>query len=182
MNRLKEKYHKEIKDQLKKEFKIQNELSLPKISKVVINVGVGDAKDNQSLLERVVEDLTVISGQKPVVTKAKGAISGFKISKGQPIGVMVTLRGEKMYDFLDKVISVALPKVRDFRGLSRTAFDKQGNYNLGIRELNIFPEVGFQASTSGRTRGMEISIVTNAKNSEVGRKLLELLGFPFMEA
>lgn len=183
MNRLQEKYNKEVKPKLQEEFAIKNNLAVPKLQKVVINIGMGEAKDNQAILDKAVADLTALAGQKPVVTVAKGAISGFKISKGQPIGAMVTLRGGRMYEFLDKLISVALPKVRDFRGLSRSSFDSQGNYTLGVREQNIFPEISFQnVSVGTKIRGLEISVITKAQDREIGKRLLELLGFPFQEA
>lgn len=179
MNRLKEKYQTEILPALKSEFKMLNNLAVPKLQKVVINVGASQAKDNQAVLDKVVLDITNLSGQKPVVTKAKSSISGFKLGKGQSIGVMVTLRGARMYEFLDKLISIVLPKVRDFRGLSRKSFDSQGNYTLGIRELNIFPEVTFQTSTLKGSRGLEVSIVSSSKSQLQGTRLLELLGMPF---
>lgn len=180
MTRLKDKYKSEVLPKLKEELKTKNTLALPKLVKIVINVGAGDAKENQAILDKVVENLAALSGQKPVVTKAKQAISGFKLSKGNPIGAMVTLRGKRMYEFLDKLINIVLPKVRDFRGISDKSFDSQGNFTLGLREQAIFPEVVFQGAKIGeKLRGLEISIVTTAKNKEQGRRLLELLGLPF---
>lgn len=178
MSRLKQRYQEEIRPQLQSEFGIENVMATPKLSKIVINVGAGEAKDNSNLMERIVADMTALSGQKPVVTRAKVSISGFKLGKGQNIGAMVTLRGVRMYDFLDKLITIALPKVRDFRGMSATAFDNQGNYTLGLKEPSIFAEVAFQ-SGGAKLHGLEISIVNTAKDKMQGRKLLELLGFPF---
>lgn len=180
MARLKQKYLDEVLPALKQEYGIENNMAVPKLKKIVINVGAGEAKDNQAVLERIIVDLGALSGQKPVVTQAKASISGFKLGKGQSIGAMVTLRGKRMYDFLDKLITIALPKVRDFRGLPTTSFDLQGNYTLGLREFSIFPEVAFTGST-GRVHGLEVSIVNSAKERQQGRKLLELLGFPFQK-
>lgn len=179
MSRLRDKYKTEVMPKLKEEFGVLNDLALPRLKKITMNVGAGDAKDNQAILDKVVENLAALSGQKPVITKAKGAISTFKISKGNPVGVMVTLRGERMYDFLDKLMSIVLPKVRDFRGISTTSFDKSGNYTLGLGEQGIFPEIGFQSNLTGKTRGLEISIVTGTNSIEKGKRLLELLGMPF---
>lgn len=180
MNRLQEKYQQEIKPKLQEEFKVKNVMSLPKLTKVVINIGAGEAKDNQGILDKVLADLTALAGQKPVVTKAKSSISTFKLGKGQSIGAMVTLRGVRMYQFLDKLIAVAIPKIRDFRGVSPDSFDAQGNYTLGLRELAIFPEVVFTSANSGaKIRGLEATIVTSAKTKEQGKRLLELLGMPF---
>ncbi|MDO8498966.1 MAG: 50S ribosomal protein L5 [bacterium] len=180
MNRLREKYQKEILPKLKEEFGAKNNLAVPKVSKVVVNVGMGDAKDNQQAAEKVVADLAALAGQKPVIMKAKKSISGFKLAKGQPVGAMVTLRGERMYQFLDKLFSIVLPKVRDFRGIADTSFDLRGNFTLGLKEQAIFPEIGFQSSSpSVKIRGLEISIVGTARNREEGRRLLELLGMPF---
>ena len=141
MNRLKEKYQQEVLPILKEEFGIKNMMAAPKVEKIVINVGLGEAKDNQAIIDKVVKDVAALAGQKPVVTKAKKSIASFKLSQGQPIGVVATLRGERMYIFLDKLMSIILPKVRDFRGVSFTSFDGQGNYTLGLREQGIFPEV-----------------------------------------
>lgn len=179
--RLKQKYNDEIASKLKAEFNLENVMAIPRLEKVVINVGLGEAKDNKALLEKVEQNITALAGQKVVITRAKGAISGFKISKGDPIGVMVTLRGDRMYAFLDKLINIVLPKVRDFRGLPANAFDLKGNYNLGLREQAIFPEVTFQGSGADRARGMQIVIVTSSQTKEQGKRLLELLGMPFKE-
>lgn len=180
MSRLKDKYQKEILPKLKEEFGIKNNFAVPVLTKVVVNIGMGDAKDNKDIALKVVENLTALTGQKPITTVAKESIAGFKLGKGNPIGAMVTLRGERMYDFLDKLISIVLPKVRDFRGIPNTSFDSRGNYTLGLPEIVIFPEVNFQVVTTGsKMRGLEISIVTNAKKMEQGKKLLEFLGMPF---
>jgi len=180
MARLKEKYRKEIAPALAKEFGIKNAMAIPKIDKVVLNMGVGESIGNSKVMDAAVEELGNITGQKPVITKAKKSIAAFKLRQGMNIGAMVTLRGERMYEFLDRLISVALPRVRDFRGISAKAFDGRGNYTLGIREQLIFPEIDF--NKIDKTRGMNISIVTTAKNDEEGRALLRLLGFPFKEA
>lgn len=179
MSRLKNKYQQETMLKLKEEFNIKNNLAVPSFKKIVINIGVGDAKDNQGILDNLLKNLTTLSGQKPVVTKAKKSISSFKLSKGASVGMMVTLRGERMYDFFDKLVSVVLPKVRDFRGVRDTSFDNQGNFTLGLKEQAIFPEVSFEDATTSRTRGLEISIITSAKDKVQGKKLLELLGMPF---
>ena len=177
MNRLQTRYKEEIAPKLKEELGIANVMALPRIEKVVISIAAGDVKDNAGSLEKLMVNLGALAGQKPVVTKAKQSVSNFKVAKGQSIGAMVTLRGVRMYEFLDKLISVVLPKVRDFRGVSNTAFDAQGNYSLGLREQIIFPEVDYR--TVDKTRGMAITIVTTAKNKENGRRLLELFGMPF---
>lgn len=177
MNRLEEKYLKELKNKLKEEFKLANDFSVPKLQKIVINMGIGEAKDNAGVLDKSVINLSAISGQKPVITKAKKSISTFKLIKGAPIGVMVTLRGEKMYSFLDKLINAVLPKVRDFRGVPAKSFDGQGNFNLGLREQTIFPEVDYK--NVDKVRGLQVTITTTAQNKEQGKRLLELLGVPF---
>lgn len=183
MARLKDKYQKEIMPTLKKELGLVNVMAVPKVVKIVVSVGVGDAKDNPTVLEKVVDNLAALSGQKPAVTSARRSISVYKLTKGNQIGAMVTLRGERMYDFLDKLVSVVLPKVRDFRGLSDASFDSQGNLNLGLSEQTIFPEVSFQpAALGGKIRGLGISIVTTAKDREQGKRLLELLGMPFKKS
>lgn len=180
MSRLKDKYQKEIVLKLKEEFGIKNNFAVPTLQKIVINVGMGDAKDNKDIAAKVIKNLSALSGQKPVTTIAKNSIAGFKLGKGNPIGAMATLRGERMYYFLDKLISIVLPKVRDFRGIPATSFDSRGNYTLGLPEQVIFPEVNFQTAEHGaKSRGLEISIVANAKNLEQGKKLLELIGMPF---
>lgn len=174
---LKQRYTEEIKKKLQEEFDIKNVFAVPKITKVVINMGVADAKESDSILEKAVANIQAISGQKPVVTKAKKSISSFKLVKGSPIGVMVTLRGEKMYVFLEKLINIVLPKVRDFRGVPKTSFDKQGNYNLGLREQLIFPEVDYK--NIDKPRGLQVTINTTASSEDEGRRLLELMGMPF---
>lgn len=177
MERLKEKYYQEIQPKLQEEFGVKNKMAAPKLVKVLVHVSLGEAKDNAGVLDKVKVYLSALSGQMPVVTHAKKSISSFKVSKGQPIGVVVTIRGERMYAFLDKLINVVLPKVRDFRGVSAGAFDRGGNLNLGLREQIIFPEVDYK--TVDKTRGMVVTIVTTAKNNEQAKKLLELLGMPF---
>lgn len=177
MNNLQQKYQTEVKPKLKEELGLKNDLAVPRVIKVVVNTGVGEAKDNASVLDAVKTNLSAISGQRPVVTKAKKSISTFKLVQGQPIGVMVTLRKERMYAFLEKLINAVLPKVRDFRGVSPNAFDEQGNYNLGLREQIIFPEVDYKSVD--KTRGLQITITTSAKSKEEGKRLLELLGMPF---
>ncbi len=179
MNRVKQKYLEEIKGKLKEEFKLPNDMAVPRIVKIVVNMGIGEAKDNAGVLEKAIQSLAAIAGQKPVVTKAKKSIAAFKLTEGAPIGLMVTLRGEKMYAFLDKLTSVVLPKVRDFRGVSDQSFDKQGNYNLGIREHTIFPEVDYK--NVDKLRGMQVTINTTAGNRDASKKLLELLGMPFVK-
>jgi len=186
-NRLKEKYQTEIKGKMREEFKYSSDLAVPKINKIVINVGSADMKDSDDLVERIKSNLSVMTGQKPVVTKAKKSISTFKLTKGQSIGLMVTLRGEKMYSFLDKLISAVLPKVRDFRGVPDKSFDESGNYNLGLREQMIFPEVEALATSTGfkgtdKVRGLQITINSTAKSKEEGKRLLELMGMPFQKA
>lgn len=179
-NRLKVKYLKEVKPKLKEELGIKNDLSLPEIKKIVVNMGIGEAKDNTSILDKAQINLAALTGQQVVITKAKKSISSFKLVQGAPIGLMTTLRGEKMYAFLDKLINIVLPKVRDFRGLSDQSFDTQGNFNLGLRELTIFPEVDYK--NVDKTRGMQITITTSAQDKQQGKKLLELLGVPFKKS
>jgi large subunit ribosomal protein L5 len=179
MARLKEKYRKEIAPALAKEFGIENVMAIPKIEKVVVNMGMGEAIANSKILDTAVEELRSVTGQKPVVTKAKKSIAAFKLRQGMNIGTMVTLRGDRMYEFLDRLISVALPRVRDFRGISGKAFDGRGNYTLGIREQLIFPEIDF--NKVDKTRGMNISIVTTATTDEQARSLLKALGMPFRQ-
>lgn len=177
MNRLKEKYLKEIRQKLQDEFKFKNVLSVPAVEKIVISVGLGEAKDNKEVIEKVRVYLKALAGQTPVVTYAKKSIASFKVSKGQPVGMMVTLRSDKMYAFLDKFISIVLPKVRDFKGISQNSFDQTGNLNLGLKEQTIFPEVDYKSID--KVRGLAVTIATTAKTSEEGRKLLEALGMPF---
>ena len=177
MNRLKEKYLNEVVPSLKEKYNHKSIMEVPKLEKIVINMGVGDATTNSKLLEAAVADLTQISGQKPVITKAKKSIAGFKIREGQSIGCKVTLRGENMYNFMDKLISIALPRVRDFRGVSPKAFDGRGNYTLGIKEQLIFSEIEYDSVV--KVRGMDIVFVTTAKTNEEAYDLLSLLGIPF---
>ncbi len=177
MNRLKEKYIKEIVPNLKNKFSYKSVMQVPKLEKIVVNIGAGDASHNSKLLEAAVNDLSLITGQKPVVTKARKSIAGFKIREGQNIGCKVTLRGENMYNFLDKLISISLPRVRDFRGLSKTAFDGRGNYTIGVKEQLVFPEIEFDNVV--KVRGMDIVLVTTAKTNEEAYALLEELGIPF---
>jgi large subunit ribosomal protein L5 len=179
MARLKEKYKNDIAPALAKEFDIKNPMAIPRIEKVIINMGIGEAISNAKILDTAAEELRVITGQKPVITKAKKSIASFKLRQGMNIGTMVTLRGERMFEFLDRLISVALPRVRDFRGISAKAFDGRGNYTLGIREQLIFPEIDF--NKVDKTRGMNISIVTTAKTDEQSRALLKALGMPFRQ-
>ena len=179
MARLKEKYRKEIAPAIAKEFGIENPMAIPKIDKVVLNMGIGEAIANSKILDTAVDELRSVTGQKPVITKAKKSIAAFKLRQGMNIGTMVTLRGDRMYEFLDRLISVALPRVRDFRGISAKAFDGRGNYTLGIREQLIFPEIDF--NKVDKTRGMNISIVTTAKTDEQARSLLKALGMPFRQ-
>lgn len=179
MNRLKERYENEIVKGLMTKFNYSSIMQAPKIEKIVINMGVGDAVSNSKLLDDAVAELALISGQKPVVTKAKKSIAGFKLREGMPIGCKVTLRGERMYEFLDKLVSISLPRVRDFRGVSKDAFDGRGNYTLGIKEQLIFPEINFDKVN--KVRGMDIVIVTTANTDEEGRELLAQLGMPFQK-
>ena len=179
MARLRDKYKNEIASALAKEFDIKNPMAIPKVEKIVVNMGVGEAIANSKILDIATEEMRVITGQKPVVTKAKKSIAAFKLRQGMNIGTMVTLRGERMYEFLDRLISVALPRVRDFRGISGKAFDGRGNYTLGIREQLIFPEIDF--NKVDKTRGMNISIVTTAGNDDQARSLLKALGMPFRQ-
>ena len=177
MNRLKEKYDTEIIDALIKKFSYKNKLQAPKIEKVIVNMGLGEAKDNAKVLESASNDMAVITGQKPIITKAKKSVAAFKIRTGMPIGCKVTLRGDRMLSFIDRLINIALPRVRDFRGVSAEAFDGRGNYTLGIREQLIFPEIQFDKID--KIRGMEIVFVTTAKTDEEAKELLSLYGMPF---
>ncbi|MFL6373697.1 MAG: 50S ribosomal protein L5 [Pyrinomonadaceae bacterium] len=179
MARLRDKYKKEIAPALAKEFDIKNPMAIPKIEKVVVNMGLGEASANAKILDVAADELRAVTGQKPVITKAKKSIAAFKLRQGMAIGTMVTLRGERMYEFLDRLISVALPRVRDFRGVSAKAFDGRGNYTLGVREQLIFPEIDF--NKVDKTRGMNISIVTTAPNDDQARSLLKALGMPFRQ-
>ena len=177
--RLRERYTKEIAPALAKEFDIKNPMAVPKLEKIVINMGMGEAVANAKVIDTAVDELTIVTGQKPVVTKAKKSIASFKLRQGMPIGSMVTLRGDRMYEFLDRLVSIALPRVRDFRGVSPKAFDGRGNYTLGVRDQLIFPEIDF--NRVDKTRGMNISIVTTARNDEHARALLRALGMPFRQ-
>ena len=176
-NRVKVRYESEVKANLMKEFNYSSVMEIPKIEKIVVNIGVGDATGNSKLIDDSVKELQQITGQKPVVTKAKKSIATFKLREGMPIGCKVTLRGERMYEFFDKLVSITLPRTRDFRGVSKNAFDGRGNYTLGIKEQTIFPEINFEQVN--RVRGMDIVIVTTAKTDAEARFLLKELGFPF---
>ncbi len=177
MARMKDKYVNEVAPALMKKFGYKNVMEIPKIEKVILNMGVGDAVGNPKALDAAVADMTQIAGQKPVVTRAKKSIAAFKIREGMPIGAKVTLRGERMYYFLDKLFNVALPRVRDFRGVSPRAFDGRGNYTLGVKEQLIFPEIDYDKID--KIRGMDIIVVTTAKTDEEARELLKLMGMPF---
>jgi len=179
MARLKERYQREIAPSLAKEFGIKNPMAVPRLDKIVVNMGMGEAIANAKVLDTAVEELKAVAGQKPVITKAKRSIASFKLRQGMPIGVMVTLRGERMYEFFDRLVSIALPRVRDFRGVSPKAFDGRGNYTIGIREQLIFPEIDF--NKVDKLRGMNISIVTTARNDDQARSLLKGLGMPFTQ-
>ncbi|WML50588.1 50S ribosomal protein L5 [Neobacillus sp. PS3-34] len=179
MNRLKERFVNEISPALVSKFSYQSVMQVPKIDKIVINMGVGDAVANAKALDNAVEELATITGQKPVVTRAKKSIAGFRLREGMPIGAKVTLRGERMYEFLDKLVSVSLPRVRDFRGVSKKAFDGRGNYTLGIKEQLIFPEIDYDKVS--KIRGMDIVIVTTANTDEEARELLTQIGMPFQK-
>ena len=177
MSRLKEQYENEIKDAMIKKFGYKNTMEVPKLDKIVVNMGVGEAKENAKLLEAAVKDMEAITGQKAVTTKAKNAIANFKIRENMPIGCKVTLRGEKMYEFADRLINLALPRVRDFRGVNPNAFDGRGNYALGIKEQIIFPEIEYDKID--KVRGMDVIITTTAKTDEEARELLRLFNMPF---
>ena len=177
MNRLQEKYNNLVKPELINQFNYSSTMQIPRLEKIVVNMGVGDAVSNSKVLDDAVAELQAITGQKPVVTKAKKSIASFKLREGMPIGCKVTLRGERMYEFLDKLISISLPRVRDFHGINDNAFDGRGNYTLGVKEQLIFPEINFD--NIKKIRGMDIVIVTTANTDEEGRALLSLLGMPF---
>ena len=174
---LNEHYKKEIAPALQKSIGVENVMQIPRITKVVVNIGVGEALDNAKSLDAAVSDLTKITGQKPIITKARKSIANFKLREGRAIGVRVTLRGERMWSFFDRLVNVALPRTRDFRGISPNAFDGRGNYTLGIREQIIFPEIHYEKID--KLRGLEVTIVTSAPNDEQGRRLLQLMGMPF---
>jgi large subunit ribosomal protein L5 len=177
MSRLRERYDKEAVPGLKKEFGYENVMAIPKITKIVVNMGLGEATQNAKIVDTGADELGRITGQKPVITRAKKSIAQFKVRKGMPIGTMVTLRGERMWEFLDRLIAVALPRVRDFRGVSPKGFDGRGNYTLGLKDQLLFPEIDYMKVD--KARGMNISVVTTAKTDEESRKLLQLLGVPF---
>jgi large subunit ribosomal protein L5 len=174
---LNERYQNEIVDTMMKDFDFGNRMRVPRLEKIVVNVGVGEAIDNAKALDAAVEDITTITGQKPIVTKSRKSIANFKLREGRSIGVKVTLRGERMWSFFDRLVNVALPRTRDFRGISMDSFDGRGNYTLGLREQLIFPEVDYDKID--KIRGFEVTIVTSAENDEQGRRLLQLLGMPF---
>lgn len=174
---MKERYQQDVAPALRKEFSLGNPMQVPRIEKVVVNIGVGEALDNAKSLDSAVDEMTLITGQKPIVTKARKSIAAFKLREGRAIGVKVTLRGERMWSFLDRMINVALPRTRDFRGVSGDSFDGRGNYTLGIREQIIFPEI--QYDKIDKVRGFEVTIVTTARDDEQARRLLQLMGMPF---
>jgi len=179
LNRLRERYQKEVLPQLMKEFGYKTVMQAPRVEKVVLNIGLGEATTNPKAVEAAQKDLALISGQHPVVTRARKAVSAFKLRKGMPIGAMVTLRGERMYQFLDKLFNAVFPRVRDFQGAPRDSFDGRGNYPVGLREQLAFPEVEYDKID--RARGLEVTVVTTARNNQEGRRLLELLGLPFQK-
>ena len=176
-SRLKEKYQQEIVPGLQKEFNYKNPMQVPGVHKVVVNIGLGEVIQNAKAMDAAVGDLAVITGQRPVITRAKRSVAAFKLREGMQIGCMVTLRGDRMYQFLDKLLNVALPRLRDFQGVSPEAFDGRGNYTLGLREQLVFPEIDYDKVD--KVRGMEVSIVTTARTDEEGRRLLKLMGMPF---
>jgi len=177
MARLRDKYEKEVVPAMMEKFNYKNPMEIPRLEKIVINMGVGEAKENPKALDAAVNDLSLIAGQKPVITKAKKSVAAFKIRAGMPIGAKVTLRGNRMYEFLDKLINIALPRVRDFRGVSPKSFDGRGNFAIGVREQLIFPEIDYDKID--KIRGMDIIITTTAKTDEEARQLLSLMGMPF---
>ena len=177
MSRLREKYEKEVAPALQKEFGYKNVMAIPKVTKVVINMGLGEATSNAKIIDTAADELGKITGQKAAVSRATKSIAQFKVRQGQPVGTMVTLRGERMYEFLDRLVSIALPRVRDFRGISAKGFDGRGNYTLGLRDQIIFPEIDYMKVD--KARGMNVSVVTTARTDEEARKLLQLIGLPF---
>jgi large subunit ribosomal protein L5 len=177
MSRLKEKYAKEVVPALKKEFGYANVMAIPRVSKVIINMGLGEATSNAKIVDTAADELSKITGQKAAVRRAKKSIAAFKVRQGMPVGAMVTLRGERMYEFLDRLIGIALPRVRDFKGISAKGFDGRGNYTLGLKDQIIFPEIDYMKVD--KARGMNVSVVTTAKTDEEARKLLQLIGLPF---
>ncbi len=178
--RIKERYKSEIMPALMKEFSYENVMQVPELKKIVVNIGMGEALQNAKALDNAVNDVTAITGQKPVITRAKKSIANFKVRAGNPIGVTVTLRGDRMYEFFDRLVNIALPRIRDFSGAPRNAFDGRGNYSLGLREQLIFPEIEYDKID--RIRGMEVTMVTTARTDEEGRRLLQLLGVPFSKS
>lgn len=178
VNRLKQKYMQEVAPKLQEEFGIKNIMAVPKLKKIVVSISLGEAKDNSGILDKVKVYLSALSGQTPVVTKAKKSIAAFKVVMGQPIGMVVTIRGEKMFSFFDKLVNVVLPKVRDFKGISDKAFDMAGNLNLGMKEQVIFPEVDYKSVD--KTRGLCVTVVTSAGDYKIGKRFLELMGMPFV--
>lgn len=180
MARLKDRYREEVAPALKEKFDIQNPMRIPRIEKVVVNMGVGEAVVNSKAMDGAMEDLAKITGQKPQLRRARKSIAGFKIREGMPVGARVTLRGERMWEFLDRLISIALPRVRDFRGINPNAFDGRGNFALGLREQLIFPEISYDSIDA--TRGLDVAVVTTAESDEEGRELLRLLGMPFRQS
>ena len=177
MSRLKDKYRKEVMPALKKEFGYANVMAIPRITKIVINMGLGEATSNAKIVDVAADELSKISGQKATVRRAKQSIAAFKVRQGMPVGAMVTLRGERMYEFLDRLVGIALPRVRDFKGISAKGFDGRGNYTLGLRDQIIFPEIDYMKVD--KARGMNVSVVTTARTDEEARKLLQLIGLPF---
>ncbi len=180
MSRLKDKYQKEVVPALTKEFGYKNVMAVPRIHKVVVNMGLGEATSNAKLVDVGADELARITGQKPVTRKSKKSIAAFKVRKGQPIGTMVTLRGERMWEFLDRLVSIALPRVRDFKGVSPKGFDGRGNYTLGLRDQLLFPEIDYMKVD--KARGMNVSVVTSAKTDQEARKLLQFIGMPFRQS
>jgi len=177
MSRLRERYQKEIVPALAKEYSYKNVMAIPKLEKIVINIGMGEAIQNSKLLDAAVDELSLIAGQRPVITRAKKSIASFKLRQGMAVGCMITLRGERMYEFLDRMVSVALPRVRDFRGLPTKSFDGRGNYTIGLRDQLIFPEIDY--AKVNKIKGMNITLATTAKTDDEARTLLRLLGIPF---
>jgi large subunit ribosomal protein L5 len=177
MSRLKEKYAKEVAPALKKEFGYTNVMAIPRVTKVIVNMGLGEATSNAKIVDTAADELAKITGQKAAVRRAKKSIAAFKVRQGMPVGAMVTLRGERMYEFLDRLVGIALPRVRDFKGISAKGFDGRGNYTLGLRDQIIFPEIDYMKVD--KARGMNVSVVTTAKTDEEARKLLQLIGLPF---
>ncbi len=175
--RLKDKYIEEVLPAMREQFKYENVMQVPKLTKIVVNIGMGEALQDANALDRAAEDVATITGQKPVINRAKRSIANFRLREGNPIGVSTTLRGARMYEFLDRLVTAALPRIRDFQGLNPNAFDGRGNYSLGIREQLIFPEIDYDRVD--KVRGMQVTIVTTAKTDEEGRRLLELMGLPF---